>query len=72
MDQVDQARVDAGFTQHEVRTGESLVDPLRLEKRWVGKHLGEAVGVDQVPAVLRRGSAFTLDDDRCGTVTLGG
>jgi len=45
---------------------------MRLEECGVGKHFGEAVFVDEVPAVLRRGRAFTVEDNRCGTVSLGG
>lgn len=72
MNQVDQAHVDACLTQHEVRVAESLVDPFRLEQRRVREHLGEAVGIDQMPAVFWRRGALTVDDNRCGTVALGG
>jgi hypothetical protein len=44
MDQVDQACVDASFTQHEVRAGEALVDPLRLEERGGGKPKASGTG----------------------------
>jgi len=72
MNQIDQARVDACLAQHEVRIAEALVDPFRIEQRGVGEHLGEAVGIDQMPAVFRRRGARTVNDNRCGTVILGG
>lgn len=64
------AHVDAFLMRHEVRVAEPLVDPFRLGLRGVREHLGEAFGVDQMPAVFRRRGAVTVDDNRCGTVTL--
>jgi hypothetical protein len=72
MNQIDQARVDACLAQHEVRVAEPLADPFQLEQRGVGEHLGEAVGIDQMPAVFWRRGALTVDDNCCGTVILGG
>jgi hypothetical protein len=65
------AHVDACLAQHEVRVAEPLVNPFRLEQRGVREHLGWAVGIDQMSAVLRRRGALTVDDNRCRTVTFG-